>query len=238
VASYPVAVLGFHDGSAGQVAGWFEEASGHRIACFVHPSAERLVVDAAAENARRVTTRTEYPADGMFRGRPLINSAEWIDEIMKLGIRHVLPLTAINRDRLAQIELCRERGLELVSAIHPTVTILPGGTVEPGAWISAGCLIGYKAEVRAGVIINTRSQVDHHDVLEECCQLDPGVVAAGNVTFRRCSHVHTGATIINRVEIGEDAVVGAGSAVLRDVPPRTTVVGIPARVILRHAGGA
>jgi acetyltransferase-like isoleucine patch superfamily enzyme len=33
------------------------------------------------------------------------------------------------------------------------------------------------------------------------------------------------------VEIGEEAVVGAGAIVTRDVPPRSIVVGSPARVI-------
>jgi len=37
------------------------------------------------------------------------------------------------------------------------------------------------------------------------------------------------------VEIGEDAFVGAGAIVLRDVPPRTVVVGQPARVLRKVA---
>jgi len=41
--------------------------------------------------------------------------------------------------------------------------------------------------------------------------------------------VHLGARIVNRIEIGEDAVVGAGSLVRVSVPPRTVVVGVPSR---------
>jgi acetyltransferase-like isoleucine patch superfamily enzyme len=33
------------------------------------------------------------------------------------------------------------------------------------------------------------------------------------------------------VEIGEEAFVGAGAVVVKDVPPRVVVVGIPARVL-------
>ena len=147
VQSNSVAVLGFHDGSAGQVAAWFEKASGCHIACFVHESAEPLRVDAEAENRKRVSQRTEFPKPDAFMGRPLIVSLNWLEEIKKLGIRKVLPLTPNNRDRLRQIESCLRHGMELASAIHPTVTILPQATIEPGVWINAKSIVGYKAEI-------------------------------------------------------------------------------------------
>ncbi len=58
--------------------------------------------------------------------------------------------------------------------------------------------------------------------------IDPGVIAAGNVTIGACARIHTNATIKNRVRIGDDAVVGAGAVVIRDVLPKTMVVGVPA----------
>ena len=43
--------------------------------------------------------------------------------------------------------------------------------------------------------------------------------------------IGSGATILSNVVIGEHAIVGAGSVVTRDVPPRTIVAGNPARVL-------
>jgi len=226
-----VAVLGFHDGSAGQIESWFEDTTGYRIACFIHDAKPPFMVDIEAENKKRISKRTEFPARNMFKGKPFIVSLNWVDELMERGITKVLPLTPENRLRLSQIEICRKKGIELVSAIHPTAVILGGATIEPGVWINAGCIIGYKAEVRSGALINTGVQIDHHNLLEECCQVDPGVVTAGNVTLRKCSQVHTGATIINRKTIGEDAIIGAGSVVLDNIPARCTAVGAPARII-------
>jgi serine O-acetyltransferase len=40
-----------------------------------------------------------------------------------------------------------------------------------------------------------------------------------------------GAKVLGNVEIGRDAKVGAGSVVLRDVPPRATVAGVQARIV-------
>ena len=61
-----------------------------------------------------------------------------------------------------------------------------------------------------------------------------GVITAGNVTIERFAVIHTGAKIINKMRVGENAAVGAGAVIIRDVPPNCTVVGVPGRVIGEH----
>jgi acetyltransferase-like isoleucine patch superfamily enzyme len=51
------------------------------------------------------------------------------------------------------------------------------------------------------------------------------------VRLRRGAYIGAGVTILPGVEIGECAVVGAGAVVTRSVPPRTVVVGVPARFL-------
>jgi len=48
---------------------------------------------------------------------------------------------------------------------------------------------------------------------------------------RKGASIGTGVTVLANVTIGEDAIVGAGAVVTRDVPPRTIVAGNPARVL-------
>ena len=48
---------------------------------------------------------------------------------------------------------------------------------------------------------------------------------------RKGASIGSGATILSNVVIGEQAIVGAGSVVTRDVPPRAIVAGNPARVL-------
>ena len=50
-------------------------------------------------------------------------------------------------------------------------------------------------------------------------------------TIRRGARVGGGAIICPGIEVGEEAFVGAGAVVTKDVPPRTVVVGTPARVL-------
>jgi len=48
---------------------------------------------------------------------------------------------------------------------------------------------------------------------------------------KRGASIGSGATILASLTIGENAIVGAGSVVTRDVPANTIVVGNPARVL-------
>jgi sugar O-acyltransferase (sialic acid O-acetyltransferase NeuD family) len=233
-----VAVVGFHDGSAGQVESWFERATGLKIACFVVDSTSYSEVDVEEENKKRICKTTEFPQRGNFKGYPVVVSPNWIETISSLGVKKVLCLEPINQRRRNQIELVRDSDLQLVSAIHPSALILSNARIEDGVWINAGCIIGYKAEIRSGTIINTGVQIDHHNVLQECCQVDPGVVTAGNVVLGECCHIHTGAVLINRVEIGANSIVGAGAVVLKNVPAGCTAVGVPARIVRSSDGSS
>lgn len=67
--------------------------------------------------------------------------------------------------------------------------------------------------------------------------IDQGHSPSETVTIRRGAWIGANAILLPGVTIGENAVVGAGSVVTRDVPPRTVCGGAPARVIKQLGEG-
>jgi UDP-2-acetamido-3-amino-2,3-dideoxy-glucuronate N-acetyltransferase len=115
--------------------------------------------------------------------------------------------------------------------------------IQKGVKIGKNCKISSHSFICEGVTIEDEVFVGHHVVFindkypratnergelqtEEDWQLQPTVV-------KRRASIGSGAVILCGVTIGENAVVGAGSVVTKDVPPYTIVVGNPARVLRR-----
>lgn len=118
---------------------------------------------------------------------------------------------------------------------------------EIGDDVSIGTLsvVEHHVTIANHVRIHTQAFVPEFSVLEEGCWLGPNVVLtnakyplspgvkdqlAGPV-IKRGAKIGANATILPGVIIGEDALVGAGSVVVRDVPAGAVVAGNPARVI-------
>ena len=101
-----------------------------------------------------------------FKGRPFLRCRDWPQRLRAMGVGKVVPITAENEARLADIKRLAENDFELVSAIHPSALILDQARLEPGVWVSAGAIIGYKAEIRTGSMVNTGVKLDHHSIME------------------------------------------------------------------------
>jgi len=226
-----IAIVGWHEGDAGQIDSWLEKYTGHHIACFVNPSDKPLQIDIEGERKKRECKSFSFPTETSFKNKPLITSLNWIDILTDLGIKKVLILTPDKVKRLEHINEASEKHMELISAIHPTAVVMDDVILHENVVLFPRTIVSYKAEVYPGVIVNTGAQIDHHNVIYHCAGIDPGVVTAGNVTVKKFAQIHTGAVIINKIRIGEGAIIGAGSVIIRDVPDYVTVVGVPGKII-------
>jgi sugar O-acyltransferase (sialic acid O-acetyltransferase NeuD family) len=116
-------------------------------------------------------------------------------------------------------------------AIHPTAIVSRHAEIGPGTVVMAGAVINAGTRVGAHCIINTRAIVDHDCLISDFAHIAPGATLGGNVRVGRGSMVGLGASVIHGRTIGDHTVVGAGSTVVRDLPPCVVAIGSPARAV-------
>ena len=133
------------------------------------------------------------------------------------------------RVRLSLDDRLRGLGLAPVTIAHRTAWISEGVDIGEGSQILAGAVILEGAKIGRQCIVNTKASVDHECVLGDGVEIAPGATLCGEVECGVNVWIGAGATVLPRIRIGTDAVVGAGGVVTRDVPERTTLVGVPAR---------
>jgi acetyltransferase-like isoleucine patch superfamily enzyme len=112
--------------------------------------------------------------------------------------------------------------------------------------VGRGSLVENDSAIGARTKIQAMAYVTAYSTLEEDVFIAPCVQTSNDnfmgrterrhelrrgPTIRRGARVGAGAVLCPAVEIGEEAFVGAGAVVVKDVPPRVVVVGNPARVL-------
>lgn len=136
-----------------------------------------------------------------------------------------------NRARCGYLQTVEDHELEIINAVHPSASISPTAVMGRNVVIAAHAVVSTETVVSDLAIINTAAIVDHECTIERASHICPGVHLAGRVHIGAGAFIGLGANVIQCLSIGENATVGAGAVVLRDVPAGATVVGVPARII-------
>ena len=126
------------------------------------------------------------------------------------------------------------------SCVRERVQIGDDVVVGRGSLVENDTTIGAMTKIQADAYITAYSTLEEHVFIAPCVVttndnwMGRTEKRFGNIrgpTIRRGARIGGGAILCPGVEIGEEAFVGAGAVVTRDVPPRVVVVGSPARVL-------
>lgn len=136
-----------------------------------------------------------------------------------------------NTIRSTKLRELSAAGAPIITLIHPNAFVSKHARVGNGGVIFAGVQVNAYTTIGNGAILNTACSVDHDCVLAEAVHISPGAHLAGGVKVGSHSWVGIGASVRQLITIGDDVVVGAGAAVVNDVPDGFVVAGVPAKRI-------
>jgi serine O-acetyltransferase len=125
----------------------------------------------------------------------------------------------------------RHKWFTLARIISQFARFLTGIEIHPGAKIGRRLFIDHGM----GVVIGETAEIG------DDCTLYQGVTLGGTGKEKGKRHptlgnnvlVASGAKVLGSFKIGDNSRIGAGSVVLREVPPNSTVVGIPGRIVVQ-----
>lgn len=140
---------------------------------------------------------------------------------------------ARGRDRLERMLWLQARGYPPLTVKHPTAFLSTDAQIGDGCQILAQSAVCASARLGQTVIVNTRASVDHDCIIGNGVHIAPGATLAGEVIVGDFAFVGTGAVVLPGIRIGAGAIIGAGAVVTCDIAAGATVIGTPARPLIR-----
>lgn len=113
--------------------------------------------------------------------------------------------------------------------IHPDATVGHDVRLSPGVVLAPGARVSTAVRIGRHVHLDQNATVGHDCVLKDYSRLNPQACVSGNVRIGPEAAVGASATVLQGLDVGDSAIVGAGAVVTRHVPPTATVKGVPAR---------
>ncbi|NLM03523.1 MAG: serine O-acetyltransferase [Clostridiales bacterium] len=125
-----------------------------------------------------------------------------------------------------------KRGLVTIPRLISNIgRFLTGIEIHPGAKIGKGIFIDHGT----GVVIGETTEIGDNVTIYQGATLGGTGKDKGkrHPTIGNNVVISSGAKILGPFKVGDNSKIGAGSVVLKEVPPNSTVVGVPGRVVVR-----
>jgi sugar O-acyltransferase (sialic acid O-acetyltransferase NeuD family) len=168
------------------------------------------------------------PADSEYLGFPVLGpircAAHWQEHCF---------INAIGSDKsyLRRPEILASTGLSLdqfATLIHPAASVSAHAHIGRGVYINYGVSVGGGVVIGNHVSLGPRCIIGHDTTIEDYAIVAPGAVISGYVEIGPNTYIGAAASIRQKLRIGEQALVGMGAVVVKEVAAGTTVVGNPA----------
>ena len=133
--------------------------------------------------------------------------------------------------RKKYVSIIKEKGGTFLPLISSQSIIHPNAQIGEGVMISAFCSISANTKIGDFTTIQPFCNIGHDAVIGDFCALESYSFMGGFSSIGNDVTLHTRTTILPHIKVGDAAVVGAGSVVIRNVKPGITVFGVPAKKV-------
>jgi sugar O-acyltransferase (sialic acid O-acetyltransferase NeuD family) len=166
-----------------------------------------------------------------FLGVPVLGGDDRLEDFVG-EVEAALPVLGDLRVRLEMFSRCRRLGFRLVNVIDPSVNMASDIKLGEGIVISCGAILLTSVEVKDYAFVGTGVRILHDTLIGSNCVIGGGSTIGASVTVGCNVSFGVGVQVASgRKRIGDNAKIGAGSVVLKDVPENVFVLGNPARAI-------
>lgn len=131
-------------------------------------------------------------------------------------------------DIISSLDISADR---FINAIHPSANIGKHVLIGHNCLVMAGVVVTSNARLHSHVCILPNSVIHHDVVIHPYTLIGSNVVIAGGTIVGRNCYLGSGSNIINGIQIGDYSLIGLGSNVIKNVPPKSIVAGNPARAV-------
>lgn len=167
-------------------------------------------------------------------GYPVLGSPEAVNA--ELGVKPCFICSIGNNAvRARVVRRVLDLGWLPVTIIDPSVIVAADVTVGVGTYVGANTMLCPNARIGNHVIINNYCTIGHDSELGDFAQISPGSRVSGASVVEAGALLGSNAVVAQLRRVGRNAILGACSFAVNDIPPETTAVGVPARVTFRRS---
>ena len=164
-------------------------------------------------------------------GTPVFGQKDLLNFAEQNNIKLAITAIGNNTVRAENFNLLKNTGFQMISIVHPQALIDTKVSYGDNVIIEMGTAIHTNSKIGNNVFLGGEALIGHHNIIGNHVLVGGNVSFGGSVVVEDYVSLGVGASIKPGIRLGKGSVIGVGAAVIKDVEPGTTVVGVPAKPI-------
>jgi len=169
--------------------------------------------------------------DDHINGTPVFGQKDLLNFAEQNNIKLAITAIGNNTVRAEKFNLLKTAGFQMISIVHPQALIDTKVSYGDNVIIEMGTAIHTQSKIGNNVFLGGEALIGHHNIIGDHVLVGGNVSFGGSVIVEDYVSLGVGASIKPGIRLGKGSVIGVGAAVIKDVEPGSTVVGVPAKPI-------